>query len=123
MRGVQVALVAVALATTSFIPANSVYADKPLSLEEAVTVLCQPQYKWDCNWIVNKAYQESNFDPGAVNLDCDFSGTYKYQCYGFLQVEAGNAPNGDVEALKDLYINIYISYRLYLEKGKDPWGG
>lgn len=124
VRGVRLALVVVTLATTPFgSPVRPAYADEPLSFEQAVAALCKPEYKWDCDWVVNRAWQESRFEPWVVNYDCDSSGTYQYRCYGLLQIEAGHAPNGDVEALKDVAVNIYISYQLYLQRGKGPWGG
>lgn len=124
MKGVQIALLAVTLATTSAaLQGNPASAGTALSFDEAVGVLCQPQFAWDCQWVVNKAWRESNFQPGAINYDCKNDGSYSHRCYGFLQLESGHAPGGDVMALLDLWTNVLEAYKVYLSEGKGAWGG
>jgi hypothetical protein len=124
MREVRVALVVIALATTPTFSHGKVFADDALSREEAETVLCQPRFHWDCAWVVNKAWRESRFKPEAINWDCDGDGSYRHRCYGFLQLEEGWAPNGDVAALLDLWTNIQIAHdRIYMASGTRDWGG
>jgi hypothetical protein len=120
MKGVQIAIVFLTLASTPLGPHDTVAANDALSTEEVYGLICQPQYVWDCRWFVQKAWDESNFIPSAVNYDCDNTKRFVMRCIGLLQLWDGH---GSLEELLDPQTNVDRAYRLYLEKGKGPWGG
>lgn len=66
------------------------------------------------------AWRESNYTPGAKNLNCDPKHPYTVRCYGMLQIWDGWAPP---EVLLDLWGGLDVAYRIYLRYGKVPWGG
>lgn len=116
---------AIALTTFSLLqsPITISYSEEALLFEEINTILCQPQYLWDCAQMVRISYRESNYIPTATNYDCYpyhiNPDTYQpYICAGILQVMEIHVP--DWSRLYDPWYSADISYKLWL--GGERWG-
>lgn len=83
-----------------------------LTRDEARSVICFDGSLWPCEQMLDIASRESGLQPGAVNRDCGNDGTYRYVCWGLLQVlspcECG---------LLDPYENVYRAYEKYINGG------
>lgn len=93
-------------------PPRASQAAYALSGDEAVSIICAPQYSWSCEQALAVAWRESNWQPHAYNAGCG--------CAGLFQI--ASVHGHPLSTLFDPEMNVAIAYELYLQRGWQPWG-
>lgn len=82
-----------------------------LSADEAVSIICAPQYVWSCETALAITWRESNWQPHAYNA--------KSGCAGLWQIHPLHGYS--LSTRFDPEASTAIAYDLWLREGWGPW--
>jgi len=96
-------------------PSQAAYA---LSADEVVSLVCAPQFAWDCETALAITWRESNWQPHAYNPSSGCAGLWQLSPIHHARVTAHGWLWSDTY---DPSKNTVIAYELWLESGWYPW--
>jgi hypothetical protein len=87
---------------------ESAYA---LSGDEAVSIICAPQYAWDCETALAITWRESRWQPTATNPYSGAAGIWQIHPIHRQPLSVSFDPEAATA----------FAYQLYMERGWQPW--
>lgn len=91
---------------------------------ELTALVCDPQWTWECGWVIEVIDCESTWRPGVVGSEVRDGIIYYF--YGLLQIYHPDPPGPTNEWLFDPYLNLVEGHIQYVEwkegtRTNDPW--